>query len=99
MTPKTKNVSPATTMPLMLKLVKSQLLWKEYQWSIPSVLRVTYNMFRPSGRYVFVFSSMFNALERGNEKNSAKWTLPLRGITIDESGSFYRSVHERTKRE
>ena len=89
MTPKTKNVSPATTMPLTLGLVKSQLLWKEYQWSVLSVLRVTYNMFRPSGRYVFVFSSMFNALEGDNEEKSAKWTLPLRGITIDESESIF----------
>ena len=76
-------------MPLILKLVKSQLLWKEYQWSILSVLHVTYNMFRPSGRYVFVFSSMFNALEGDNEEKSAKWTLPLRGITIDESESIF----------
>ena len=86
-------------MPLMLGLVKSQLLWKEYQRSILSVLRVTYNMFWPSGRYVFMFSSMLDALERGNEEKSAKWTLPLRGITIDESEYFYRSVHARTKRE
>ena len=97
MTPKTKNVSPATTMPLALGLVKSQLLWKEYQWSVLSVLRVTYNIFWPSGRYVFVFSSMFNALEGDNEENSAKWTL-LRGITIDESEYFYRSIHARMKR-
>ena len=74
MTTKTKNVSPATTMPLKLKLglVKSQLLWKEYQWLILSVLCVTYNMFCPSGKYVFMFSSMLDALERDNEEKSAR---------------------------
>ena len=85
-------------MPLTLGLVKLQLLWKEYQWLVLSVLHVTYNMFWPSGRYVFVFSSMFNTLEGDNEENSAKWTLPLQEITIDESEYFYRSVHARMKR-
>ena len=56
-------------------------------------LCVTYNRFWPSGRYVFTFSGMFDALERGNEEKSEKWTLLLRGITIDESECFYRSVH------
>ena len=56
-------------------------------------LCVTYNRFWPSGRYVFTFSGMFDALERGNEEKSEKWTLLLWGITIDESECFYRSVH------
>ena len=60
-------------------------------------LCMTCNSFWSSGGYVSVLSSMLDALERGNEEKSAKWMLPLWGMTIDKSEGLYRCVHEWTK--